>query len=110
MLMKRPDEPASGSTGEGKWPDEVWVKKYPVLCEHLGDERWEDGTPREPSTLGIKSEEGRIVVSVNDKELNRSLYRSGGTVDEALKAIEKAIIDPKADWRYWSGKGGRKKK
>ncbi len=100
--MKRPNEKPT-TRPPGTWPDESWIEKYPILCEWLGDTTWDDGKPREPSQLGLKCEDGRIVLSVNDKEMKQSLYRSGESVDEALGAIEKALIDPGADWRPWYG-------
>lgn len=103
--MKRPDEQPS-TAAPGKWPDEGWAKKYPALCEFLGDDRWDDGTPREVATLGLKTEDMRIVASLNDHSSARSLYRSGETVEGALRALDKACVDPGADWRAW--KGGHK--
>jgi len=107
--MRRPEEVPT-TQPPGKMPDESWVKAYPILSEQLGDDRWDDGTPREVSTLGLKVEDGRIVASLNDKECKRSLYRSGETVKGALVALEKALSDPGADWRPWSGKGKAKGK
>lgn len=108
--MRRPDETPSDQPA-GKWPDGDWAKKLPLLSEHLGDTTWEDGAPRELSTLTVKCEDGRIVVALNDREGHRSLYRSGETVNDALKALEKAVGDPGADWRAWhqGQKGGKRK-
>lgn len=107
--MRRPDEVPS-TQPRGKWPDEGWAKKYPLLCEHIGDDSWEDGTPREASTLGVKGEDGRVVVSLNDREAKRSLYRSGESVQEALLALEKALGGTGADWRSWNGGRGKGRK
>ena len=107
--MKRPNEIPT-TRPEGTWPDEKWIETYPTICEHLGDATWDDGKPRTPSTISLSCQEGRIVVALNDKEMHKSLYRSGESVEEALRAIEKALVDPGADWRAWYGNKKKDKK
>ena len=106
--MKRPEPIPEGDPSSTSFPDATWAKSMPHVCEYLHDDRWEDGKPREVSTIVIKEEDGRVVVALNDKDLSRSLYRSGETVAEALKALEKALATQSADWRKWFS--GPKKK
>jgi hypothetical protein len=107
--MKRPEIPQDRPGDVGVFPDEKWAKSLPTICAYLLDDSWEDGTSREVSTLGIKVEDGRILLSINDRALSRSLYVSGDGVEQALKSLEKSLSGGGSDWRYWGGKGKKKK-
>ena len=105
--MKKPESGVT-PTWLGKFPDEKWLKVFPCLCEYLADETWEDGTGRELSTLTIKSQEGHVLAVLNDVAMRRSLYVAGESVEQAVKALERSLGSPGADWRPWGG--ARKKK
>lgn len=106
--MKKPEKSVKGRSSKS-WPDGAWLDMYPCLVEHISDETWEDGSPREVSTLVIRGQDGRVLGALNDRETKCSLYRSGDTVGEVLEALEKVLEDGIGDWRSWSGKGGGKK-
>lgn len=89
--------------------DEASLKKYPTLVEYLTTLRWEDGTDRKPSSLSIFVEDGAWKVAVNDKDLQRSLYISGETLQDALGSVEKALRGENADWRAWNAAKGKKR-
>lgn len=106
--MKRPPKDSQGNPGVGDWPDQDWVDCYPCLVEHLSDGAYEDKTARELSSLGVKYQDGLILVSLSDHDLSRGLYRTGRTLGEALGALEKALAGQSADWRPWKRPGGKK--
>lgn len=106
--MKKPEE-NSKPVEHGMFPDERWVKKYPATCAYMADLTWDDGSPRDVATLTLRVEDGRLVLCLNDKEMQQTLYRSGGTIEEGLAALEKALTLGPADWRSWGGKGKKKK-
>lgn len=107
--MKKPTRPAKPEVID-QWPDGRWLDRFPLLCEHISDATWEDGSPREVSTLVIRGQDSMVMVAVNDREAKQSLYRSGNSVEEALTALEAALEGTAPDWRPWSGKGGAKGK
>lgn len=107
--MKRPVKQEKGDAGVCVCPDAKLQAQYPLLIEHITDEEWDDGTSRERSTITIICEGGLMKVSLNDRELERSLWRSGMTLQEALGSLEKALGSSKADWRPWPGRKGRQK-
>jgi len=106
--MKRQEQPVDVS-GNVPFPDANWNKACPLVTEHLSHEYWDDGKPRSPSTLTVRCESGRINMALNDREAKSSLYVTADDVTAALKALEKALSSPGADWRKWSGGGGKKK-
>jgi len=105
--MKRPDVPVNGQSTPISVSDPKFAAAYPMLTEHLADTTWDDGSTRVPSTITLFLEDGLVKLALNDRDSERSLYRSGETLQEALRAIEKALSSSGADWRAW--KGRRKK-
>lgn len=89
--------------------DDVFVKKYPSLMEHMTDEQWDDGSARKPSTFTVFIEQGLFKVALNDKSLERSLYMSGDSLAECLASIEKALKADAGDWRPWTVKTSRRR-
>lgn len=106
MIRKR--EQAAKETGTSSWPDEKWLKAMPVLCEYLTQETYEDGTSRELSKLSVFYQDGLVSVALNDTDQRASLYRSGESVEAALRALEKALTSSQPDWRSWQGRKGKK--
>lgn len=96
----RPDAPAS-------WPDDPFRRKHPRIVEMLSDDRWEDGSERELSSLSLKWQEGHVLAVLNDQDLKRSLYVAATGVPEALQALERQLEAGTGDWRKW---GARTKK
>ena len=102
--MRKP-EPLAPTGGQPLFPDEMWLKKLPTICEYLSHTTYEDGSPRETSTISVKEQDGKVLVALNDKQESRGLYRSAGSVQEAMALIEKALATNSADWRVWKQEG-----
>lgn len=98
---------AAKTSGDG-WPDEAWAKKHPQLVIWLSDDRWDDGTTRELSSLSLKYQEGMVLASLNDQDGKRTLYKAAGSVAEAIQAIEKALQTGNAEWRSWNHRTKKK--
>lgn len=105
--MKRPD--VVQRAAEGGFPDPAFAKQFPTLAEYLGDDRWEDGQPRDLSSIQLKVQDGMVLAVLQDHELSRGLYVVGDSVQAALKALEKHASSPTADWRAWKQYRGKKK-
>lgn len=86
-------------------PEKSLLGRSPAIWEYLTQARWEDGKPRELSKVTAQVEDGVVKVALVDTALERSLWRSGETLEDALRALEKALAEDKADWRrWWKGK------
>lgn len=105
--MKKPTEKAKGKQpAMGVCPDKRMMDKCPRVVEYLTTCRWDDGTPRERSTITLFVEEGKVKAALNDREMKRSLYVSSDTLEDVLGALEEGLADEGADWRVW--KTGKK--
>lgn len=106
--MKRPDlKSAAVVSGVQQCSDDVFQRKYPTIVSYLMDEKYDDGSVREPSALSISVRDGLISLALNDKDVKASLYTQASTLNEALKLMEGVLADGSAPWRPW--KAGKKK-
>lgn len=76
-----------------------WLDKYPALSEYLTTPVWEDGKARITATLLLFVEDGMVKICVNDRANERSLWRAGETVEDALRAIETGLAGGTTGWR-----------
>lgn len=100
--MKRPAETTAPGGAAPSATDDRFLKLYPTLHTYMTDTTWEDGTSREVSSLSVFVEDGRWKIAINDKDLRRSVYVTGGTFLEAMQAAEKAVASSGCDWRAWN--------
>lgn len=108
--MKRPDKAQLGSTTGGKPVGGFISELYPLLWTYLTDDTWDDGKPRERSTLMLICEGGVLKVWLNDKALRRSVWVTGESPEDAMGALEQGLRDECLPWRpaaqqgHWRGK------
>lgn len=106
--MRKPEPKQAESGARAVFPDADWEKRFPVLCEFLTAVTYDDGTVRKTSSISIREQDGKVLVSMSDHDLERGLYRVGDHVRGALESLEKALTSPNADWRPWrQQKGGK---
>ena len=108
--MKKPEN----ATGIGPRPvgvsDPRMMASLPHLVEYLTCDKWEDGTARQVSSITIFVDEGMLKASLNDKELQRSLFRTSNDLLSLFEALEAAVGQgDAADWRTWKNAGKRRK-
>jgi len=108
--MKKPEVREVDPVAGAPFADPTWAKGLPRICEYLSTTAWDDGTPREPSTLTIKAQDGQILCALNDKDASRTLYATADTVMGGLKSLEKHLEANTGDWRAWQAvpRGRRK--
>lgn len=100
-VMKRPDQPAKGQKTSVVVTDASWSEKFPTVITYMTDAKWDDGKPREPSTLSINFSTGSPTISLSDHALQQSAYTTADTVAEALELLEEALVEGKVRWRPW---------
>lgn len=101
---------ANGSPMSGKLAAPVELERsYPALAQYMTALVFPQGGLREPSTVTLCVEDGKLKGCVNDRANEASLWRSADTVAELLAALEAALEDPRSTWRDWS-KGFRSRK
>lgn len=106
--MKRPDCHTPASSAKSSSAIAAFGKQFPTLFEYLTHEKWDDGKPRDTSTVSLFIEGGVFKLALNDKDLSRSLYVSASSYADVWVALETALNDSLADWRPW-GRHTKKK-
>lgn len=107
MSMKKPTSDSPKGKGQAA-ADTKFAEKFPTILEYLTDAKWEDGTDREVSSVTVFVEDGYFKLALNDKDLRRSLYVTGETLEKALLALEKGLNGQTADWRAWNARTKKK--
>lgn len=105
MVKKSEDPRPRGEDGQVA-TDTVFAKRHPELWSHLADEQYEDGSPRERSTLMVFVEDGLVKLCLNDRDQNRTAWISALTLQEAMGALEKGLAGGRLDWRVKRPQGG----
>jgi len=75
----------------------------PAVVEYLTAVSYPDQSPRERSTISVFLEDGVVKACLSDRDQARTLWRSGPSVEDALMALETAVVDGTADWRRSGG-------
>lgn len=94
----------SAASGAGLPPgvagvDVVLSRSHPRLHDHLTVVKWDDGQPREPSTMMILCEQGRWKACLNDRAESRSAWVSADAFSTLLDVLEAGLESDKLDWR-----------
>lgn len=108
-VMKKPDSSPVHVPGSSACVDSAWLKRFPITCSYLCDGTWDDGTPRELSTISINFSQGNPTVGLSDHALQCSLYSTAGSVQDALDALEKVLKAGIGAWRPWKASKNRGK-
>lgn len=84
-------------------PDEIHAdyfgEHFPLLVEHLTQERWDDNTTRETSTINLSYGDGHVKACLNDRAGNQYFFLSAESVMNALLELEAKLASGRADWR-----------
>lgn len=105
--MKKPD--ATVNNAVQNFSDERFQKKYPLVAEFLCCTQWDNGDPRQTSSLTIFFEGGFLKMSLNDRACSRSLYVTAASIDTCLVALEEHLTRDIPGWRDWPQKAGKRK-
>lgn len=77
----------------------AFATDYPAIWEYLTLDRWEDGKPRQTSTLQVFGDRGTLKAALKDREAGQICFVAGRTVYEALDVLEAALVNDTAEWR-----------
>jgi hypothetical protein len=85
----------------------LFKSRHPALAEYLEVDAWEDGRPRQTSTLLLFLEDGVVKACLNDRDADRALWVSGGSVAGVLESLEAALSGGTGEWRTRAVNGRR---
>lgn len=91
--------------GEDEYPSCPFLRENaPLLHDFLRFDSYL-GKPRTPGRLAFTADGNLFVLSITDKDYERSFSVMGYNLAECLATIEQCIATRQVHWRYW-GKNG----
>lgn len=90
--------------------DDVVGEGRPVLAQFLTEKLWDDGTPRQTSTLTLFCEDGTIKGSLNDRDTGRVLWASARDLGGLLDVMEELLNVENTPWREGTKRAGKDKR
>jgi hypothetical protein len=93
-------KPASRLAAE----DAELASRCPALHEYLTEQLTDGDIPRVTSTLQVSCEDGLWKAALTDRaqkggSFDYKLWRSGGSLLDALRSLDEALQSGRADWR-----------
>lgn len=98
-LLRKEDLEGRGGTGPRVLTDHKFASDYPILWSYLTQNKWQDGSPRQTSSLLLFADDGILKGMLRDRDAGLCLWVAGATVSGLFDALEAAVSDSKADWR-----------
>lgn len=105
MALRRPSSPSKDAKVPTCPIDPAFQQDFPTLAAYLGDDVWEDGSPRLRSTLIVFAEDDLYKMCLTDKDSDQTLWVASKTMWGLLGAMEGRLNDPDAEWRKRKGPG-----
>jgi len=85
--------------------------EYPLMLEYLCSNTYPDGSKRETSSLVVVSDGSSWRVCLSDRDNARVMWKTSPTLQDALQAIELALMaDDPGDWRRSAEASGKRRK
>ena len=106
--MKKPTAAAPSTAVGNLGAEDATFGFCPALLSYLRDTKYDDGSPRIPSTLSVFIEDGRWKAAVNDKDMHRSCYTAADDFEGLLKSLDTQLAADTAEWRSWGQGKGKK--
>lgn len=75
------------------------TQQWPALTEMVTCSRWDDGSPRQTSTITIAYDGGRFTLCLRDRALARVGFHSAATLAELLDMTEAMVSSETMDMR-----------
>ncbi len=88
-------------------------ERFEGLLEMMETVKWEDGKPRQTTTVTLFVDAGGVKACANDRDAERSAWVTGESFLHVLELLEKGIREDTLDWRqkqggYQGKKSGRR--
>lgn len=84
---------------------------YPLMMEYLTHDKYDDGSARQTSVIIVTCTGDSWRVCLTDKDQQRVMWKQGQTLQDALQAVELALMsDDPGEWRKSAESTPRRKK
>lgn len=88
----------------------AWEKSYPALWSFLTATAFPDGDRRQPGTILLFLDQGRLKACLSDRECSEVAFVTGSTPESLLERVEVGLASCDLDWRPANRGGGGKRR
>jgi len=81
----------------------------PALAEFLVSARWPDGSRRQPGSVTIFVDQGKLKAVMNDRDQGYVCFVTVGALQGLWEALESVLVDGDGDWRRSPGRSPGKR-
>lgn len=99
MGITRTNRSGKGNSGGGVPEVGALAIAYPALWEWLTATSYDDGSPRQTSTLLIFVEDGQCKACLSDRDEDCSGWASGATLEGVMESLDARLTAGTLDWR-----------
>lgn len=110
MFVSRPGEKDGMAIRSPSKGCVEFAKDYPALHEYLTAETYDDGSPRQTSTMLFFVEDGGFKLCFCDRDLDRTVWAHDDSIEECLLSLEAVLSSGTAVWRKSGQRRGAKAK
>jgi len=110
MALTKPAGVSPGGGGSKPLAGGDAATLFPTLWEYLSGDAWDDGSPRETSTVLFFVEAGMCKACLNDRSLQRKCWSTGPSPEACLTSLEGALASGNVEWRADNGKPGARRR
>jgi len=100
--MKKPDS-LHGAKINKPLVMSAWSESFPMLWDYLTTSVYDGGESRLTSSLTIFVQDGVLKACVNDRDLDRSAFFTGETMEDLLISVDDSLREDDCDWRVKRG-------
>jgi hypothetical protein len=98
-LLRKADRPAPDTVPMCTLVDPGFASKRPMLWHYLTQSVWDDGSPRQTSSLLIFFQDGHLKGMLRDRDAGLCLWAAASGVTQLLDAFETLLVTPGIDWK-----------
>lgn len=109
VAVKKPIVRASGVVDTGAPSSGAFFSPFPLVWEMLTCDAYEDGAKRQRASILVICDGACLKLWLNDKDLGRSAWVSGESLEDALGSMEALIHNDSMPWRASDSKKPAKK-
>lgn len=97
--MKKPDPLDPNAAARAVPARGSCLADLPLLFDHLTASVWDDGSPRERSSLTVFADAGVWKVALNNRDAGLTAFVTAETVEACLEDLEEGLFASTLPWR-----------
>lgn len=103
--MRRRERVGEDAQGQPAAPPNM--AGFPELWSFVSATKWEEGTVRQPGSVTLFRDQGRLKAAFNDRDAGEVGFLTLDVQEPILAQLEEALREDSVDWRRNGQRGGK---